>query len=116
MEGYIVDPMWFYWLQLSSSGRTFLMVVSGIALGMIAFIMLLACLDCCSDGFGEIAKKLRKYIILGIIGLVISLLLPSEETLIRMKLAEYATYENAEAVIREITGMADHIIEELKED
>jgi NADH:ubiquinone oxidoreductase subunit 6 (subunit J) len=116
MSGYIVDPMWFYWLQVSSSGRTFLMVVSIIVLVMSAFIMGMACIDCDSEEIGKCAKKLWKYAIISIIGLVISLLLPSEETLIRMEIAKNATYENVEVVMEEITNVADHIIEELKED
>lgn len=116
MSGYIVDPMWFYWLQVSSSGRIFLMVVSGITIATIAFIMFFACTEGCPEEVGEYAKKVRKYLILGIIGLVIGLLLPSEETLIRMEIAKNATYENVEIVMEEITNAADYIIGELKED
>mgnify|MGYP003550462753 CR=1 FL=1 len=116
MSGYIVDPMWFYWLQVSSSGRIFLMVVCSIVLGIIAFTMFIVGVEGSKEDLGEFAKKLRKYAIISIIGLVIGLLLPSEETLIRMEIAKNATYENVEIVMEEITNAADYIIGELKGD
>lgn len=115
MEGYIIDPMWFYWLQALTSARTFLFILV-VILAMIAAWYVFMAIDEPFDIACENAKKARKSITVAAVVLIVGLMVPSQETMIRMKLAEYATYENAEAVIREITGMADHIIEELKED
>lgn len=119
MSGYIVDPMWFYWLQVCgflNGAFTF----AG-ACGVILFLVIGGGVVLFSDELiEETAKKIARTVkigsIISIIALIVGMLIPSEETLIKMEIAKNATYENVEIVMEEITNAADHIIEELKED
>lgn len=119
MSGYIVDPMWFYWLQVCgflNGAFTF----AG-ACGVILFLVIRGGVVLFSDELiEETAKKIARTVkigsIISIIALIVGMLIPSEETLIKMEIAKNATYENVEIVMEEITNAADHIIEELKED
>lgn len=120
MSGYIVDPMWFYWLQVCgflNGAFTF----AG-ACGVILFLVIGSGVVFFSydELIEETAKKIARTVkigsIISIIALIVGMLIPSEETLIKMEIAKNATYENVEIVMEEITNAADYIIGELKED
>ena len=120
MSGYIVDPMWFYWLQVCGYLGGLLMF-AGICGIIVFFAVCGSVLAFSGDNFSEEdVKKLSKTVkigsIISVIVLTVGMLIPSEETLIRMEIAKNATYENVEVVMEEITNVADYIIGELKGD
>ena len=111
---YIIDPMWFYWLSVVDALQDVicgLAVFSGVVVtgvGVWGFI----------EGFDD-CPNLRKFFVTAIVILVVSffafVFVPSRETLITMKVSEFATYENAEIAIDSIQSAVDYIIEAISE-
>lgn len=103
MSNVIIDPMWFYWIQVVDAIKTLLMIISVIGVGIMMGMALISALE-------EEKKGLKRYIcstVLFTILLTVTLLIPERQTLIQMKIAEYATYENVDFVIEKITDVAE---------
>lgn len=113
MNGYIIEPMWFYWIEVLDSIKIFaiLMCVLGI-MGSVMFFILSH--DCYSDEEYKLWRK-RMRISFGVLVLsaIIVIFVPSSETLIKMKLAEFGTYENVTTVVETIEDMTDKIIDQM---
>ena len=111
MDGYIINPMWFYWLN----------VVNGMSIVAftIAILAGVACIFFVIEWFieGELTDESKKRLkICGGIcigGMLLAVFIPSESTLIKMKLAEFATEENAEALLKAIQDGTKYILENL---
>lgn len=117
MNGRIINPSWFYWVNVVQG--------AGIAVTILALIATIFCLvglplyhvdavynDESKKKFWKIAKGL---IILCSVLWIVSIFIPSKETLIEMQVAKYATYENAEWSVETIKQAVDYIINALKE-
>lgn len=131
---YIINPNWFYWLQLLSDSKTIIAVFSAlITAGLIAAIIA-ACVnyamgyryrnDIDEDGVALdsdwsdylLAKKFVKILFpITIICLIIYILIPSKETLISMMIAKYATKENLSMTVEGIKSAVDYIVNAMKE-
>lgn len=102
----IIDPMWFYWIQVVDAIKSLLMAISIIGVGIMTGIVIMCIIE-------EEKEGLIKYICVTIfffILLTVALLIPERQTLIQMKAAEYATHENIESIITEIEKTAEKII------
>ena len=114
MTGPIIDPMWFYWLQVCDTVRCFFFILAGI-LGVIEVIICLTSLDL----YGEIETKVRSVAIgLPVIAFLFAaagILTPSKETMIEMEIARHVTYESTDSVIQTITNTASDLLEKLTE-
>ena len=121
---YIISPWWFYLVQVC--GRL------GLLLGLIGALMF----------FGGAAPWLVKYFdvyeyksifdsdkrlltlskrlsILGAVVIILGALMPAEDTLIKMQIAKFGTYPNAEKVLEVIDDKTDALIDAIgsnKED
>lgn len=117
MNGYIINPSWFYWVNVIYG--------VGIVVAILATIATFACViglplyhletvydDEDEKKFRKIAKKL---IIICLVLWIVCIFIPSKETLIEMQVAKYATYENAEWTVETIKQAVDYIINALKE-
>lgn len=113
---YIIDPAWFYWMQLASGMK----VVSGIFLGfscvlfLVLFIVLLTNLDFCDyedDDTKRYMKWVKRCAVLCIVLAIVTAAIPSKDTLIEMQIAKYATVENANWTLETIKSAVDYIIE-----
>lgn len=116
MTGPIIDPMWFYWLQVCDSLRLFFFIAAGVVL--FVDVMMTSVL------FDEYCNKQRKIkirnimIVLLVFGLVLiaaGIVMPSKETMIQMEIARHVTYESTESVIQTITNTASDLLEKLTE-
>ena len=122
MAGYIIDPLWFYWIHICDGIRgflwiaTFVCIIATFCLGMLLLI-----------AYGELddteeSKNLLKRIgfftilslCLSVIFGVINIFMPSKEVLIQMQLAKMATHENVEALMETIKNATDYILDGLK--
>jgi len=114
MNGYIIEPMWFYWVRVldNISGVTLGVLILGTVATVLCFLMEQ---DCYSE---EDYKMWRKRVWASFIVVVLSAItvvfVPSSDTLVKMKLAEFGTYENVRTVIETIEDMTDKIIEQIK--
>lgn len=117
---YIIDPMWFYWLQIVDSIQGLCGVIA-ILSGVIGVIMLVFYLASVVDGdtYEEDSRKRLKGLIKPlavcfIIEITVTVFIPSKQTLIEMEIAKHATYSNVESIKEQITDAADYILDRLE--
>ena len=114
MTGPIVDPMWFYWLQVCDSIRWFLLIAS---ITVIIVDMLMAPALC--ESYGDERRKFRNIMIalfvFALVLIVVGMMIPSKETMIQMEIARHVTYEQADTVIEIVNGTANDILKRLGE-
>lgn len=115
---YIINPMWFYWIEVAdtiealSIGAMVILLISAIILAATASI---------DDEFKEnnAAKTKRNVMVLCLIGLAISafvcIIVPSRDTLISMQIAKLATHDNVNLTVDKIKEIVDYIISAVKE-
>ena len=125
---YIINPWWFYLIQVLGTAKMLLLFIGIIPFGIGAALwfykreeMYDACDedDCrlyysCKESYNRDKKQLKLYKCAAIIGAVmisISILLPTEETLIKMQIAKFGTYPNAEKVLKVIDEKTDALID-----
>lgn len=109
---YIINPLWFYFLDVVSE-LDFLSAAACIVCLIAIFIAAIAipiCLDCNMNT--KYAKKAFKICAVAlIISLIISIITPSKETMITMMVAQFATYENAAWTLDTVKAAVDYIVE-----
>lgn len=113
---YIINPSWFYWLNMVGSLREVSLGLA-IAAAIIALILgLLVITDCLYDE--DLTKRccrlLKGLAIFTGIMVLLFVFLPSKNTLIEMQVARFATHENAEWTVDAIKSAVDYIIEAIK--
>ena len=112
---YVINPWFFYWMQVSDTVREALSVLACLA-GVSLFIAVAVKMGC---WFGEPSEEtnrntnraLKTSVILFIPLLLLYSFLPSRDTLLSMQVASLATTENAESAMEAIQSAVDYIIE-----
>ena len=101
----IVNPIWFYIMSIST-GLKFILIAITVTLGVITFFVLINIReDLCEP------KDLKKPLTLLVLFGVLSILVPSENTIQKCLVANLVTYENVESVKGEATELIDYIID-----
>ena len=115
MNGYIIDPMWFYWVSVADGLKAFCIVATILiaAVGFIFSVIAYSDLDDDDDKKAFIKKCLIAAAILFVVSIMI-IFIPSKETLIQMEIAKHATYDNTEVLLQKIKEATDYILENLK--
>lgn len=114
MTDYIINPMWFYWLQVADGLRNLL-----LWLGVIIMVLVLTFGMCyIQDSYDEVKalKCVSATLLIPILMLVTSCLIPSKETLIEMEIARHATYSNLETIEETIKEATDYVIDKVRGD
>lgn len=112
MNGYVIDPMWFYWISVGTALKTVSVFVA--ILGLLATGVFVVCyLEATGDEVQIARKALITSSTVMIVFTLLGIFVPGEETLIKMKLAEFGTYENITTIIEAIENTADKIIEQM---
>lgn len=114
---YIVDPSWVYWVSVLEGLGILFCIIGGVALIALLIIGPITVFDA-YDPQEHWQKHKKTYILWGCVGLFILLLgilTPSRETLIKMKIAELATKENIQLTAEQLKEIVDYIINALKE-
>lgn len=117
MSGYIIDPMWFYWISVVDNVKIVLSVIAFIVSCALLVTIIANVVDS-DDDLDEFWQGFKKCKGLLIVAFAVCLILmvcfmPSSETLIKMEIAKHATYENATIAIEKIEEVAKEIIHEL---
>lgn len=116
MNKYLIDPAWFYWLQIANNLKIFLIIIS--VLSIICFIMTLVMSKCDPDVFWNkeseyfmpiFNKAIKILFICFFASTSINIFIPNSKTLIKMKIAEKITYKN----IDKIKNNFEHIFKNL---
>ena len=113
---YIIDPMWFYWIEVVDGLKGILLtfMILSIVATVIFFIGLMTDYDMDDKGY-KIFKKLAPISAsLTILFAVLFIFCPSKNSMIEMQVARFATYENAEWTIDTIKNAVDYIVQAIK--
>lgn len=117
---YIINPMWFYWLQICDGLSDFLKACGVFAiLGGIAIFIVVFMDDGCfidDEAIPKLKKIAVRTIICGIICAIVSVAIPTSETLIKMQIAKFGTKDNVEVVLQTIDDKTDKLIEAIGKD
>lgn len=116
---YIINPWFFYWLQVSSTVRTVLCLLACFA-GMALIFAVVVKMGSIFEGEDEqtkdAASRFLKITILLFVPLLLAyVLLPSRDTLLSMQIAGMATTENAELALSAIQNAVDYLVESFRE-
>lgn len=116
---YIINPWFFYWLQVSDTLRGILRILTGLA-GVALVIAVAVKLGCLFDDAEEqtikaTSKALKASILLFVPLLLLYAMLPSRDTLLSMQIAGMATTENAELALSAIQNAVDYLVESFRE-
>ncbi len=114
---YIIDPMWFYWINVADTARTMLWVFV-VFCGVVTIVSGFVAVILSDDKDGEDFKTSKKIVLITLpITLIVSMLLvffPSKSTMIEMQIAKYATFENAEWTVDAIKNAVDYIVQAIQ--
>lgn len=116
MSGYIINPMWFYLVDVLVG----LDIVCFVLATLVGFGGLLFGGFFYADNFlydeekSRLMKWAKRWVVLTSILIILTILIPSKETMIQMQLAKFGTYENAGKAIEAIQDATDYILEHLK--
>lgn len=113
MNGYIINPIWFYLLSVCGE----LKIIAYLVASILAVITIIGFIMCGFDEFSDEKKaltNLKKMAIAAIILFVVAIIIPSKQTLITMMVAKFATYENAGLTVDAIKVAVDYIVEAIK--
>lgn len=115
---YIINPSWFYWLNVADSALVFLCFIGVVS--ALCFLGSLIARDICADEHTqEYKEKMRKITRISLIAFLVSgfiaIFIPSKNTLIEMMIAKKATYDNVSWTIEQVKEAVDYIISAIKE-
>ena len=111
---YIIDPMWFYWVNVVDwlKGVALVNAIIATVTGFIRFVIVLSDKDWDSESEHKQKMKIvRALAVIAVIAVIVSAFIPSKQTLIEMQVAKFATYENAEWTVETIKQAVDYIVE-----
>ena len=116
---YIINPSWFYWLNVADSALVFLYSICGVS--ALCFIGSLIAREIFADEYTpkESKEKIRKITRISLIAFLVSgfiaIFIPSKNTLIEMMIAKKATYDNVSWTLEQVKEAVDYIISAIKE-
>lgn len=115
MRGYIIDPMWFYWVSVADGLKAFCIIIPILisAVGFILSVITYSDLDDDDDKKAFIKKCLIAAALITVV-FIIAIFIPSKETLIQMEIAKHATYDNTEMLLQKIKETSEYILQNLK--
>lgn len=127
---YIINPMWFYWLNVADkvcrAAYAFAVPLFGFSIiaYVVATILKFVAIDD-YDGINEespghiIGTKLQRaatvLVVIAAILYAIYTFVPPRETLIEMQIARFTTVENAEWALDAVKSATDYIVSAIKE-
>ena len=123
---YIVNPMWFYWIDVLSNLdiACFVFFVVGLIICIISAIIGFV-LKTNNEHFGEndedykagcmYLKISKKLLPLVIVSLLLTVFIPEKKTLIEILVAKTATIENCELTLDGIKSVVDYIVIKMTE-
>lgn len=114
MNGYIINPAWFYWVNIADGIKIIMSLLAVVSLVATFISTLISLDDTDTDTSKNFEKMALKMFIVAMVCIIISLFIPSKETLIEMQIAKYATWENAEWTVDAIKDLADYIANAIK--
>lgn len=117
----IINPMWFYWIQVAEELKIVLCIISGVIFLFLVFfvpIYIFAIFAKSPVLEKEEKKKFKFHIIFAVcvalLLIIIEIFIPSKKTLIEMEIAKRVTYSNIETLQEQIKNSTDYILDRLE--
>lgn len=113
MTGTIINPIWFYLIDVLGTVEIVSIVVAFLSVAIILAFSIVY-IDAAADRreLSSLGRKLVKCIVSAlVISLLMILIIPSKETMVEMMVAKYATYENASSAVDAVKNAADYIVD-----
>lgn len=108
---YIVDPRWFYFVDVVSNMQVFVISAAIVALAAGGVILGVLYAESELEAYPKEKRLGKTCVIIGIILCLAAVFIPSKETLIEMEIARHVTYDSAETVVQMIQEATDYILE-----
>lgn len=107
----VIDPKWFYWMDVSLALEWVAWIISLIGVTAILILVVFEV----TDQFGRPDIKWIKVLLpITLLSVVVVCLIPSKDTMITMLVAEMITYENIELTKESAMALIDYIVEQVK--
>lgn len=113
MNEYIINPAWFYWVDVVSNISGFL-GVSGVLCLIVTGVGFTITFWQDDEEMARAAKFFKKVIPAFALAVILAILLPTKEAMYQMMIAKYVTAENLNVSVEAIKSAVDYIVEALK--
>ena len=112
---YIINPWWFYFVQGSGTFKYMFYLCGTIILFIGTVLLVGKCVDIYyDDSTCDLDKifltRFKRVCIIGAVIFILGALIPTKDTLIKMQIAKFGTYSNAEKVLNVIDEKTDALI------
>ena len=116
---YIINPWWFYFVQICGTFKCMFYIFSAMFLFIGAFFLVSRYVDIyygdsTFDSNKIFLTRFKRVCIIGAVIYILGALIPTENTLIKMQIAKFGTYSNAEKVLNVIDEKTDAIIDAIR--
>ena len=113
---YIINPWWFYFIQVCGTLKSMFYIIGATAIfiGAVACVIKYgeACIEEEICDFDKAALTVFKRVfVIGVVVFILSALIPTKDTFIKMQIAKFGTYSNAEKVLKVIDEKTDALID-----
>ena len=109
---YIINPWWFYLVQMCGTLIDLFCVFGTLIFAVGATFWLMNYLEFFDrDSDKKSLARLKRICIIGVVMFILGALIPTEDTLIKMQIAKFGTYSNAEKVLNVIDEKTDALID-----
>ena len=121
---YIISPWWLYLVQVCGRLGPLLALIGALMFFGGAALWLVKYFDVCEDksicdSEKRLLTRFKRICIIGAVVIILGALTPTEDTLVKMQIAKFGTYSNAEKVLEVIDDKTDALIDAIgsrKED
>ena len=113
MSEYIINPMFFYWMQVADNVRDIMIIGVLVLIVLIIGLIVLWFLSITEEEKSSRKKFVKMTSVLLVICCIGSTLIPSKETLIEMTIAKIATVENTQNAVEAIKEATDYVFEKI---
>ena len=108
---YIINPLWFYFMDIAEEANVISAIaVCAFAATIVICVIFMAIQIDCGEEITGLKKIVKIFIICLIVSVVVSILIPSKETIVTMMVAKFATYENAAWTLDTVKAAVDYIV------
>lgn len=111
---YYINPLWFYLLGVSEGVKIASIILSVGLLFMCIFLGVI-CIDCQFDD-KNIVKCFKAFLTAFAVTLMLSILVPSEQTCKEMMIASVVTHENVDTAKQDVKEIVDYVFEKVEEN
>lgn len=112
---YIINPWWFYFVQVCGTLIDLFCIIGALVFVAGTILWFMNYLEFFGrDSDKKLLAQLKRVCIIGAVMFILGTLIPTEDTLIKMQIAKFGTYDNAEKVLNVIDEKSDALIDAIR--